>query len=118
MDGRIFRLTNQVSENLDHNWTIQGMADSLGLSAPHFRRLFKESVGSSPGEYLRTLRLAEAKLLLETTFDQIGQIGLSVGLPDIQHFGREFKYKYGLSPSEYRKRHWAAEQEAMAVLTE
>ena len=118
MDGRIFLLTNQISENLKHNWTIEGMADSLGLSMPHFRRLFKECVGVSPSEYLRTLRLAEAKLLLQTTFDQIGQIGISVGIPDIQLIGREFKYKYGYSPSEYRKRYWAAQQEASAVLTE
>ena len=75
IDGRIFRLRKQLSENLSHNWTVEEMASGFGLSVPHFQRLFKSHTGKTPFAYLRDLRLERAAYLLANTFESIKRIG-------------------------------------------
>ena len=106
MDGRVFRLREQLLKNLQNHWTVSEMAETAGLSLPHFQRLFKTHTGLSPITFLRNLRLEKACELLETTFYRIQQIGLEIGMPDDSHFTRDFKKKYGITPTEYRQQHW------------
>lgn len=61
----------------------------------------------SPAQYLKHLRLEQARDLLENSFKPIKKIGSTVGMSDPSHFTRDFKEKYGASPSDYRKQHWA-----------
>ena len=71
-----------------------------------FQKLFKSNTGTSPVAYLRELRLEKARLLLETTFVQIKQIGIKIGLTNDSHLTRDFKNKYGVTPTECRRQHW------------
>ncbi len=80
MDGRIYLLKKLLAEKPDREWTIAEMAKTFDLSSPHFQKLFKANTGTSPALYLRELRLEKARLLLETTFEQIKQIGIKTGL--------------------------------------
>lgn len=106
MDGRIFELQKRLVENLEHQWTIQQMAEIVELSEPHFQKLFKKEVGISPFAFLQNARLEKAREYLETTFWQMKQIGIAVGMPHDSHFTRDFKKKYGVTPTEYRKQFW------------
>jgi transcriptional regulator GlxA family with amidase domain len=106
MDGRIFKLREQLLKNLQHQWTVEEMAEIVELSSPHFQRLFKSHIGSSPIAYLREIRLEKARECLETEFCRLKQIGVKVGMPNASHFTRDFKRKYGLTPTEYRKQYW------------
>lgn len=110
MDGRIFSLKQILSERLDRNWTVAEMAHCFNLSVPHFQKLFKAQIGTSPIAYLRELRLEKARELLETTYLQIKQIRLQTGIMNDSHFTREFTKKFGVSPTEYRKNFWEMEQ--------
>lgn len=60
-----------------------------------------------PLQYLKHLRLEQAREMLENSFLQIQQIGFKVGMSDQSHFVHDFKEKHGTTPGEYRKRHWA-----------
>ena len=106
MDGRIYYLREQIANNLSHHWTIKEMAEAVELSAPHFQKLFKTNVGSTPIIYLRELRLAKALERLENSFCQLKQIGIEIGMADDSHFTRDFKSKFGVTPTEYRKQYW------------
>ena len=106
MDGRIFSLQDQIIKKLEHCWTIEEMARKLDLSAPHFQKLYKQKIGVSPVAWLRERRLEKARELLETTFWQMKQIGVAVGMPNDSHFTRDFKKKYGVTPTEYRRQFW------------
>jgi transcriptional regulator GlxA family with amidase domain len=106
MDGRIFHMKKLLGEMPDREWTIAEMADTLGLSPPHFHKLFKHHTGISPGAYLNGLRLDKARAMLENTFAQVKQIGIKVGIRDDSHLTRGFKNKFGVTPTEYRRRHW------------
>ena len=106
MDGRIFHLREILLAELPRLWTIEAMAQETGLSVPHFQKLFKTNIGSSPMTFLQNKRLNTARELLENTFLQIQEIRLKVGIPYDSHFTRDFKKKYSVTPTEYRKLHW------------
>lgn len=106
MDGRIFHIKEKLHNNLKKHWTLEKMAQEVGLSAPHFQKLFKSNVGLPPMTFLQNLRLEKACQLLEDTFLQVQEIRCEVGMSGNSHFTRDFKVKFGLTPTEYRKIHW------------
>jgi len=110
VDGRIYHLRALIARNLNKDWTVERMADTVELSVPHFQKLFKTNLGVPPMVFVRDLRLAEARELLETTFHQIKQIGIQIGIASDSHFTRDFKKKFGVTPTEYRKHCWEIKQ--------
>ena len=61
-------------------------------------------VGQSPQEFLIRYRMAKAADALIIDNDSIGDVGASVGYPNLLHFSRAFKSIYGMSPREYRQK--------------
>lgn len=110
MDGRIFHLCNCIFRDLKQGWTTEQMAEITQLSVPHLHKLFKTEIGLPPITHLRDLRLEKARKLLEGSFNQIKQIGVEIGMPNISHFTRDFKKKYGVTPTEYRRQKWEKDQ--------
>lgn len=115
MDGRIFHLQELLLENSQHNWTIEEMAQIVDLSVPHFQKLFKADIGTTPIAHLRDLRLAKARQLLETKFCRLKQVAFEVGMAYDSHFTRDFRKKYGVTPTEYRKQYWGKIQSVKSV---
>lgn len=91
-----------LEESIADPISVHDLANAADLSAVHLARLFKQHLGSSPATYLRTLRLTQAKTLLETTNDPIKHIGAQVGIPDPQHFNKLIRQKYSVSPTRIR----------------
>lgn len=87
----------------DRPISIEQLSKSLGYHRTHLSKLFKQTVGLSPMQYLMQLRLERAKTLLDSKWT-VEQIASSVGFSDPLHFSKQFRRKYGLSPSAYRKR--------------
>lgn len=79
------------------------LAAQLGYSEMTFRRRWAEEIGEPPGQYLLSLRLAEACRLLVETEEPINQISSRVGFPDALYFSRRFHLEIGRSPRDYRK---------------
>ncbi|HWF89916.1 MAG TPA: helix-turn-helix transcriptional regulator [Pyrinomonadaceae bacterium] len=77
-------------------------AQSVNLSVWRLCHIFKSDVGMPPIRYLRLLRMARAKDLLESSFLSVKEIAYQVGLNDESHFVRDFKATYGYSPALYR----------------
>lgn len=106
MNGRIFHLRELILKNLNHNWTVEKLAQEIRISVPYLQKLFLKEMKISPMAYLRDLRLEKSRELLETTFDNISEIRYETGMPNDSHFTHEFKRKFGVTPTEYRKQHW------------
>lgn len=106
VDGRIFHIKERLAANLNHDWTIEEMAGLVELSVPHFQKLFKTNTGTTPMAYLRDLRLTRACECLESSFHQLKQIRVHIGMTDDSHFTRDFKDKFGVTPTDYRKKYW------------
>ena len=75
-----------------------------GLPERTFKRRFTEATGMSPLEYIHTLRLEEAKQLLETTDMPVEAVATEVGYQDASFFNRLFRRKVQLTPAGYRRR--------------
>lgn len=79
------------------------LAKKVNLSPGYLSSLFKELFTKTFSEYLLTLRLERAKILLLTTIYKNYEISEKVGFIDPNYFSTAFKKKYKMSPTHYRK---------------
>jgi AraC-like DNA-binding protein len=92
-----------IEMNYSSRISIEEIANNLGLNRKYFSKLFKETVGSSPIDFLVNFRLNKAcDLMLKNEFT-IGEVSRSVGYDDQLLFSRTFRKFKGISPSEFRK---------------
>lgn len=102
MDPRIHRVVHLMTTDLSCEVPLHALAQSVNISVSRLSHLFKDEMGTSPIQYLRVQRIEKAKVLLETTFLNVQEIMIRVGVKDKSHFVRDFKRVYGLSPLRYR----------------
>lgn len=93
-----------IEQNFQNDITVEGIAASCGLNRSYFGRIFKETLGKSPQEFLMNYRMVKAAELLKLTRLSIGDIANAVGYPNQLHFSRAFKNVYGISPREWRNK--------------
>ena len=84
---------------------IEEYAASRGMSVSWFIRNFKLYTNTTPMQYIVSLRIANAQMLLETTNYNVTEIGNIVGYDNPLYFSRIFRKQKGISPSEDRKGH-------------
>jgi transcriptional regulator GlxA family with amidase domain len=83
--------------------SIEEMAQSIGVSLPHFSRAFRAAMGVSPRQYQLRVRLDRARHLLAESNLSIGQIADSLGYADLFFFSKQFARHTAMSPSAYRR---------------
>jgi len=93
-----------VAEHYDQDAPVAAMLARSGLTERTFKRRFAKATGLPPLEYVHTLRLEEAKQMLETGELPVEAVANEVGYEDASFFGRLFRRKVGLTPAQYRKR--------------
>lgn len=89
----------------DHRVDLDDLARELGLSYERFRKIFRERMGVSPGEYRIRRRIDRARALLQQRSLAIKAIANELGYPNPYAFSAQFKTAVGESPAAYRKRH-------------
>ncbi len=104
MDHRVYHVIALMKADLHRPLTLSRLAHAVNLSESRLRYLFKAETHKTPARYLKHLRMARAKYLVETTFFTIKEIAHHVGISDQSHFVRDFERLYGLSPSRLRAR--------------
>jgi transcriptional regulator GlxA family with amidase domain len=103
-DATIAESQQWLAMNYDTPNPVQGMVRQSGLAERSFKRRFKAVTGYTPIEYVQTMRVEEAKHMLETTADSIDQVARNTGYEDPTSFRRLFKRLTGVTPGRYRKR--------------
>lgn len=103
-DGVINDCQVWIAEHYANPNPISAMVQRSGLPSTTFSRRFQRSTGYRPMDYVHTLRVGEAKEMLETGDAIIEEIGRDVGYEDPASFRRIFKRKVGISASVYRRR--------------
>lgn len=102
-DPRIHNTMIYLEDNLEQAPSIEEAARYVSLSASHFSRLFKEVVGCSFTDYVTSIRLQHAQILLANHELSIGEIATKVGFSNGNYLCNVFKRNFGCSPSEFRK---------------
>lgn len=85
--------------------TVDDLASAAAVSPSGLNRKMKHITGSSPGEFVRQLKIRRAATLLTTTDSSVTAIALDCGFNDQNYFARYFKKKTGLTPTDYRREH-------------
>ena len=100
-----------LDQDLSRRWSLQELSSRLCVSPFHLVRQFDRWVGLPPIAYLNRRRAERAAMLLATTEDPVGSIGIEVGWHDPSQFSRRFKQYTGIGPRAYREQsrvHYAA----------
>lgn len=104
-DYYIKEAINFIEQNFQNNITIEDIAAVCGINRSYFGKIFRNSIGRSPQEFLIHYRMVKATELLKLTSLSIAEIGSAVGYENQLHFSRAFKTIYGISPREWRNQH-------------
>jgi AraC-like DNA-binding protein len=104
MDHRVQKVIRLMKEDLRRRLTSDKLLRAVNLSPVHLRYLFKAETGMTFAQYLKSLRMEEARTLLETTFLSTKEVMHRIGMHDESHFARDFKKVHGLTPAQYRVR--------------
>ncbi|TXI01224.1 MAG: DNA-3-methyladenine glycosylase 2 family protein [Rhizobium sp.] len=103
-------LAQQAARILDEpqSWSdsapsVQKLAEKLGVTDRHVRRIFEAQFGVTPMQYLQTRRLLTAKQLLADTNLPITQIALISGYSSVRRFNAAFVEHYKLNPTQLRR---------------
>src|SRR5581483_5286525 len=81
-DGEITRAQDWLHENFHRTFPLEAPAHRVGMSMRNFVRRFKQATGDSPLSYLKKLRIAAAKRLLENNHRTMQEISEAVGYQD------------------------------------
>lgn len=100
---QLSKVLDYIDANLDKNIKLADLARLLGMSPFHFSRLFKQSIGITPHQYLSQQRVERAKRLLKKSDRSIVDISLECGFSSHSHLSKQFRQFTGITPKNYRQ---------------
>ena len=95
------RVLDYIEDNLAEDIDLNELSDIACLSTYHFARMFHQSTGLSPYQYVLKRRLYLAKHLLKS--NSIKQSLISCGFENHSRFARAFRHAFGIAPSDYQR---------------
>lgn len=91
-----------IQAHLREGLTIAAIASQIEMSHYHFTRLFKQSMGLAPYQYVIQQRLQLAQVLLKTTTLTMSAIAHQAGFSNQNQMSIQFRQRLGITPSQYR----------------
>ena len=104
LPGHVLRRVVERMRSFDSDLSLQALANESGYSRVHFVRMFKAATGSSPHNYLLSLKLERVRELLKNQSMSLIDIALDCGFSSHSHMSRLFHKFVGVTPSAYRRR--------------
>lgn len=96
-----------VIEYLKEHYTektyIEKLADMINVSADYFTKMFRDSIGKTPIDYINAMRVNLSMQLLVSTDMSMADIAETIGFCNANYFHKIFKQYMGTSPLAYRK---------------
>lgn len=100
---RFRMLRGEIFSNLNKSWTVDKMANMVGLSKSRFYTIYRNIYGNTPVNDLIQARMDSAKDMLRSGNDTLEKISETLGYNNLSHFMRQFKLETGMTPSQYRR---------------
>lgn len=94
------RAAQRIDEGALSGESLDVLAEELGVTSRHLRRVMDKELGVSPLAYAQTRRLALAKQLMTDARLKLSDVALSAGHQSIRRFNSEFRERFGCSPRE------------------
>jgi AraC family transcriptional regulator len=99
---KLARVRDYVEANIARPVTLDDLAGVACLSLYHFARAFKRTTGETPHDFVRRLKVEQAKRLLCETDLDIAAIAASLGYSSASHFALLFQGETGMAPAAFR----------------
>ena len=100
---RLKPVISYISENFNDKLRIETLADKIMVSADYFTKMFKDSIGKTPVDYINGVRINKAMQLLIDTNASMTEISDEIGFCNANYFHKIFKQYMEVSPLSYRK---------------
>ncbi|MFN3581594.1 MAG: AraC family transcriptional regulator N-terminal domain-containing protein [Pseudomonas sp.] len=98
--SRIAKVLKRIHSQYDHSLTVGALATEASMSIPNFHIHFKAVTNTSPLQYIKAIRLHQARLLMIREGSSAATASQRVGYESASQFSREFKRLFGRSPVE------------------
>ena len=98
--GKLVESVAWLRDNYAGEIAVADLAKAVGMSVPSYHVHFKDLTGSSPMQYVKALRLHEARLMIARQTGTIAEVAASVGYVSPAQFSRDFKRHFGRTASE------------------
>lgn len=102
-DPQVMKAVQAMHDDCARTWTLDALANHAGLSRTSLAERFRESMGNTPLNYLRTVRMQKAMAALSESERSLEQIAQEVGYTDAFSFSKVFKRTVGLAPRDFRR---------------
>ena len=103
LPGRVLNsVLGHVEERISESITLEDLANHVKMSRFYFARLFRNSLGQSPGQYILDRRMDRAKSLLTSAHVNVKDVARLCGFPSQSHFATAFRLRNGVTPTQYR----------------
>lgn len=101
---RMHKVARLIEQNPEKAYTVGELAANTRLSAPYFRRLFKQVTGYTPVQYQHWVKINKAKDLLLSGECNVSEAAFQLGFDNVFYFSRLFKRIAHVNPSDYLRR--------------
>lgn len=98
--SRIARVLRRIHTEFESEFDVESMAKEVNMSVSAFHHNFKAVTSVSPLQYLKSIRLHKARLLMVQEGLNVGIAADRVGYESASQFSREYKRLFGSSPAE------------------
>jgi AraC family transcriptional regulator len=102
--SRLNMVYEYVEANLSRDISLSALASTAAMSPFYFARIFKQTTGITPHQYVVQRRIERAKELLRDPNISVFEVGIRVGYLDPKHFRDLFRRVVRATPTEYRSR--------------
>ncbi len=99
------RMKKYIDAHYNFDMTPQRVADYFFVNASYASRLFSATYKQTMNNYINSLKIKKAELLLASTSAPIGNVAINSGFYDANYFSRIFKKYTGLTPQQYRQKY-------------
>lgn len=97
------RVREYLHENFSSSIGLNELAKIAEVHPTHLARVFRQYEKCTAGDYIRKIRIDEARRKMISSKQSLVEIALETGFSDQSHFTRSFKNITGMTPTEYRR---------------
>ena len=103
-EALVGQLLKAIEQNLDNTeYSVDQLARDVALGRTNLYKRMQTMLGITPNDFIRSVRLKRAAVLLSDTDLSIVEISERVGFNTPRYFSSSFKTMFGITPSEYRE---------------